>query len=185
MNTPLSTPPKPPSRPVELHPVGRADRALLTNLGQLFRHDLSEFYRHVPNDDGTFNDRTVDLFLAGADPEARGWLITAAGRTGGFVLTGADPGGGRTVSAFFVVRGLRRTGVGRIAALQAIRMVPGRWRIGFQRYNPGVEEFWSAVATELVGERWAISDGPAPATRPPDTFITLDLVRAPWPFDRN
>ncbi|WP_109592758.1 GNAT family N-acetyltransferase [Actinoplanes xinjiangensis] len=180
-----AAPPRPPSRPVELHPVGRADRAVLTNLGQLFRHDLSEFYQHVPNHDGTFNDRAVDLFLAGADPESRGWLITAASRTAGFVLTSGDPGGGRTISAFFVVRGLRRTGVGRIAALQAIRMVPGRWRIGFQRYNPGVEQFWSTVATELVGDLWEIHDAPAPATRPPDTFITFDLVRAPWPGNRS
>ncbi|BEL08319.1 hypothetical protein Q0Z83_065100 [Actinoplanes sichuanensis] len=179
-----AAPPRPASRPVELRPVGRADRAVLTNLGQLFRHDLSESYGHVPNDDGSFNDRSVDLFLAGADPEARGWLITAAGRTGGFVLTAAHPDGGRTISAFFVVRGLRRTGVGRIAALEVIRMVPGRWVIGFQRYNPGVEDFWSAIATELTGDKWRIHDGPTPETRPPDTFITLDLVRAPWPDDR-
>jgi predicted acetyltransferase len=184
VNSPAA-PPRPASRPVELRPVGRADRAVLTNLGQLFRHDLSESYGHVPNDDGSFNDRTVDLFLAGAEPEARGWLITAAGRTGGYVLTAADPGGGRTVSAFFVVRGLRRTGIGRIAALEVIRMVPGRWVIGFQRYNPGVEDFWSAIATELTGDKWEIHDGPTPETRPPDTFITLDLVRAPWPDNRT
>ncbi|MEV1155129.1 hypothetical protein AB0J27_06975 [Micromonospora chokoriensis] len=37
----------------------------MSNLGQLYRHDLSEAYGHLPNDDGTFNDRPLDRFLAG------------------------------------------------------------------------------------------------------------------------
>jgi len=52
---------------------------VLENLGQLYRHDLSEAYGHLPNPDGTFNNRRLDLFLAGIDPALRAWLITAAG----------------------------------------------------------------------------------------------------------
>ena len=146
---------------------------MLGNLGQLYRHDLSEAYGLLPNDDGTFNDRPLDRFLAGVDPQHHAWLITAAGRVGGFVTTTPAEGGGTSVAAFFVVRALRRTGVGRVAAAQILATSPGRWSIGFQRYNPGVETFWSRVVTDVVGDRWEMHDGPVPEDRPPDSFITF------------
>jgi predicted acetyltransferase len=169
-------PPGPASRPIALVAVDRSRRAVLGNLGQLYRHDLSEAYGHLPNDDGTFNDRQTDRFLAGVDPQHRAWLITAAGRTGGFVMTLPAEDGGTSIAGFFVVRALRRTGVGREAALQAVAMFPGRWSIAFQRYNPGVERFWSRVATDVVGDQWEKHDGPVPESRPPDTWITFTTV---------
>lgn len=174
-----ATPARPPSRPVALQPVDRSHRAVLDNLGQLFRHDLSESYGLLPNDDGTFNNRALDLFFASSLSERgpRAWLITVAGRTGGFVLTDEPADGGRSMTAFFVVRALRRTGVGHEAALQAIGLAAGRWSIGFQRYNPGAEKFWSRVATAVVGDRWEIHDEPTPDDRPPDSFITFDTAQ--------
>lgn len=50
---------------------------------------------------------------------------------------------------------------------------PGRWRIGFQRYNPGVEMFWSTAATQVSGTTWEIHDGPAAEARPPDALISF------------
>jgi predicted acetyltransferase len=173
-----AAPPRPPSSPVALTPVDRTHRAVLGNLGQLYRHDLSEAYGHLPNDDGTFNDRPPDRFLAGVDPQRHAWLITAAGRTAGFVMTTPADEGGTSIAGFFVVRALRRTGVGRAAAMQTISLFPGQWTIGFQRYNPGVEAFWSRVATLAVGDQWDIHDGPTPETRPPDTFITFTTAAA-------
>ncbi|GAA2657009.1 GNAT family N-acetyltransferase [Paractinoplanes durhamensis] len=169
----MSTPSRPASRPVALIEVDRSHRAVLGNLGQLYRHDLSEAYGHLPNDDGSFNDRQLDRFLAGVDPQHRAWLITAAGRTAGFVMTISAAGGGTSIAGFFVVRALRRTGVGREAAVQAIATAPGRWAIAFQRYNPGVEKFWCGVATAVAGDRWEMRDGPRPETRPPDTWVTF------------
>jgi hypothetical protein len=55
---------------VELRPATRSDRAVLTGLGQLLRHDLPESYGLQPNDDGTFIDRAVDLFLPAPTPSA-------------------------------------------------------------------------------------------------------------------
>jgi predicted acetyltransferase len=148
---------------------------VLENLGQLYRHDLSEAYGHLPNPDGTFNNRRLDLFLAGADPGRRAWLVTAAGSVGGFVMTSPAGDGGTSISDFFVVRALRRTGVGREAARQVIAMTPGRWSIGFQSYNPGARRFWSRVASDAAGDSWATHDDPPVAGRPPDTWITFQI----------
>jgi predicted acetyltransferase len=167
------TPPRPASAPVALIPVDRSHRAVLSNLGQLYRHDLSGALGHLPNADGTFNNRRLDRFLAEADPGRRAWLITAAGALGGFVFTAPADGGGTTIADFFVVRALRRSQVGREAARQVIAAAPGRWRIAFQRYNPGAERFWAQVATDAAGEHWVMADDPPVAGRPPDTWITF------------
>lgn len=168
-----SLPPRPPSRPVELVPVDRSRRAVLENLGQLYRHDLSEAYRLLPNPDGTFNNQRLDLFLAGTDPALGAWLITAAGSLAGFAMTTPAEDGGQTISDFFIVRALRRTGVGRAAARQVIALFPGRWRIGFQAYNPGVRQFWSQVAADAAGDNWETHDDPPAPGLPPDTWITF------------
>lgn len=165
---------RPPSEPVELISLDRSHRAVLENLGQLYRYDLSEAYRHLPNPDGTFNNRRLDRFLAGIDSEHRAWLITVAGALGGFVMTAPADTGGISISDFFIVRALRRTGVGREAAGRVIAMIPGRWSIGYQSYNPGAQRFWSQVASDAVGDKWATHDDPpAEGRRPPDTWITF------------
>jgi predicted acetyltransferase len=158
---------------VELRPVTRADRAVLSNLGQLYRYDLSEAYRHVPNPDGTFSNRRLDRFLAQADPAVRAWLITAAGALAGFVMTAPGPDGGMKIHDFFVVRALRRSGVGREAARQVIAKTPGPWSIAFQSYNPGAQRFWSLVASDAAGDTWAMHDDPPVEGRPPDSWITF------------
>ena len=123
--------PRPPADPVELVAVDRSHRAVLQNLGQLYRYDLSEPYRLLPTADGTFNNRRLDRFLAGVDPGRRVWLIRVAGALGGFVTTRPTEDGGTSIDDFFVVRALRRSGVGTNAARQVIAMFPGRWSIGF------------------------------------------------------
>ena len=176
-NSVLSDPepltPRPPARPVVLVAADRSHRAVLGNLGQLHRHDLSEAYGHLPNLDGTFNNRRLDLFLAGADPLCRAWLIMAAGSLCGFIMTAPAQDSGQVISDLFIVRALRRTGVGREAARQVIAMFPGRWSIAFQSYNPGARQFWSRVAADAAGDSWDVRDEPSPAGRPADTWITF------------
>jgi predicted acetyltransferase len=146
---------------------------VLENLSHLYRYDLSEPYQDLPNPDGTFSNRRLDLFLAGIDPARRAWLITAAGSLCGLVMTAPADGSGTSISDFFIVRALRRSGVGREAARQVIAMTPGRWSIAFQSYNPGAQRFWSQVARDAVGDQSATHDDPPAAGRPPDTWITF------------
>ena len=146
---------------------------MLENLGHLYRYDLSEAYRLLPNPDATFNNRRLDLFLAGTDLARRAWLITATGSLCGFVMTAPADGGGTSISDFFIVRALRRSGAGREAARQVIAMFPGQWSVGFQSYTPGAQRFWSQVASDAAGDAWTTHDDPPVAGRPPDTWITF------------
>ena len=178
---PATTPPPSPTAPVTLTEVDRSQRAVLSNLGQLYRYDLAAAYGHLPNDDGTFDNRRLDSFLAGHDPSLHAWLVRVDGRLGGFAMVRTADDGAHSVMDFFVVRTLRRSGVGRAVARELLALFPGRWRIAFQRYNPGAEEFWTAVAREAVGDDFVLADGELPQGRPPDTWLSFrtgpDLTR--------
>ena len=158
--------------------LARSDRAVLGNLGQLYRHDLSEALGHLPNDDGTFNNRRLDAFFVGEDPGSEAWLIAVAGRTGGFVLTSVAPDGTRVLSDFFVVRALRRIGVGRAAAEATFTAYPGRWSVAFQDYNPGARAFWESVADAVSHGNWCSEHHSVPGKPelPPDTWMTLTVT---------
>lgn len=56
--------------------------------------------------------------------------------------------------AFFIVRGLRRLGVGLQAARELLRLIPGAWGIAFQDENVDAQPFWERAATTL-----SVTDG--------------------------
>jgi predicted acetyltransferase len=100
------------------------------------------------------------------------------GKTGtaspvGFALVRGVDAPTRVLSSFFVVRGARRSGVGRQLAAQVLAGFPGRWEIAFQDANEPAGHFWRAVATDAVGTTWAEERRPVPGRPdlPPDAWI--------------
>jgi predicted acetyltransferase len=136
---------------VELCEVTGESRPVLERLWQLYRHDLSEFRDSHPNDAGLFKTAPLDAFLKpGAD--RRAYLVRSDGRPAGFVLVGGLESGPHRIDDFFVVRSVRRAGVGRAAATAAFARHPGRWRIGFQNENPRAARFWRRLAADVGSE---------------------------------
>ncbi|PRY02217.1 GNAT family N-acetyltransferase [Allonocardiopsis opalescens] len=152
--------------------AGPERRATVERLAQLERHDLSEFRGHTPGADGLFAFDALPLFFT--EPGRQAYLVHAGSHLAGFALTRPLPDGATSIFAFFVVRALRRRGVGRLAALELIqRCRPGAWRIAFQEDNPGAARFWRRIATECVGTAWSeeVLPGRGPS---PDVWIRLD-----------
>jgi predicted acetyltransferase len=154
--------------------VGNESRAVIERLAQLERHDLSEFRGTLPNADGVYEIRWLPLFFE--DAERRTYLIECDGALAGFALTRPLDGEVTSLTAFFVVRALRRRGVGHTAALELLRQRPGKWGIAFQEENPGAARFWRRVATDAVGPAWVEEPRPVPSQPdlPPDIWIFLD-----------
>ena len=152
---------------VEIIPAGSADRSRLRNLLQLYLHDFSEVLPIVPNRDGTFSYPHLDAYWI--DDWRKPFLITADGHLAGFALV-------RTVSVvtgsadvadmaeFFVVRGLRRHGVGRAAAQALFARFAGIWEIRVIEDYAAARAFWLSVinaAARATPERssWVNDDG--------------------------
>jgi predicted acetyltransferase len=158
---------------VSLDVATAADYTLLSNLLELYIHDLS---RAVPDielgADGRFGYPRLPLYWS--EPDRRfAFLIKCDGRVAGFVLvTRGSPDSPETedenaldVAEFFVMRRYRRSGVGRRAAFLIWKHFPGRWTVRVSEGNRGALEFWSGVIGEFTGG--AVSESQRPGTPNP------------------
>jgi predicted acetyltransferase len=146
---------------VALRRMTPADESVVDRLWQLYWHDLSQSRGSLPDSAGLFKTAHLENFRAHPD-DYPGFLITYGDSPAGFVfLTGAT-GALRTIGEFFVVRGVRRRGVGERVARTLIERYPGQWEIAFQDNNPGAPEFWKRVVTDIVGDAWREEWRPVP-----------------------
>lgn len=148
------------------------DRELVARLWQLDRHDLSQFWGTRPGVDGLFRPEVVDTFFS--DPDRQAWIIEADGDLAGLTITRIRDDGARSVFAFFVLRGLRRTGVGSLAAAQLIAESPGRWAIAFQEDNVAAAAFWRRLVRDLVGDAAREERETVPDRTLAQTWLHLD-----------
>lgn len=133
-----------------------ADATLLSNLLELYMHDLSVAFPNIElRPDGRFGYRGLELYWS--EPERRfPFLIRCDGRVAGFALvTRGSPASEDPdvfdVAEFFVLRRYRRSGVGRRAAALLWNRFPGRWIVRVSEGNPGAVPFWADVIADYTG----------------------------------
>ena len=133
----------------------RADATLLSNLLELYIHDLSETFPSVElGSDGRFGYSKLAFYWS--EPECRfPFLIRSAARIVGFALAtrgspATDDPNVFDVAEFFVIRGYRRSGVGRRAAVLLWNRLPGKWIVRVSEGNPGALRFWAGVIAEFT-----------------------------------
>lgn len=141
---------------VTLEPCGPERVETIQNLFQFYVHDFADFWetRRVElGEDGRF-PRYPPLAAYWTEPDRSVFLIRAAGQLAGFVMLNraghSDRPVDRNMAEFFVARHYRREGVGRAAALQAIRPRKGVWEIAVARRNLGAQAFWRGVAADAA-----------------------------------
>jgi predicted acetyltransferase len=162
---------------LSVRPVEVAERPVLDRLWQLYMHDLSAFRGSLPDAEGRFSTRVPDYL---DDPDALAALIRTGETPVGFVLVRGLAGEPHTLGEFFVIRSVRRAGVGAAAARQVMLGRPGRWQIAFQDENPRGARFWRRLATDLAGSTWTEERRPVPGKPhlPPDVWLTLEVPAA-------
>ena len=143
------------SREIVLDAATASDAALLSNLLELYIHDLSAAFPDVElGADGRFGYRRLPLYWS--EPDRRfAFLIRCDGRIAGFVLaTRGSPANEDPavldVAEFFVLRRYRRTGVGRRAAFLLWSRLPGQWTVRVSEGNTGGMVFWADVTAEFT-----------------------------------
>jgi len=132
-----------------------ADATLLSNLLELYIHDLSEAFPNVElGPDGRFGYGKLALYWS--EPESHfPFLIRCDGRVAGFALaTRGSPATDEPdvfdVAEFFVLRRYRRSGVGDRAAALLWNRLPGRWIVRVSEGNTGALAFWRGVIAKYT-----------------------------------
>jgi predicted acetyltransferase len=132
-----------------------SDAALLSNLLELYIHDLSEAFPDIElGPDGRFGYSKLPGYWT--EPERRfAFLITCDSRTVGFALATlgspvSDDPDVFDVAEFFVLRAYRRSGVGRKAALLLWNRLRGSWTVRVSGGNAGACVFWRRIIAEYT-----------------------------------
>jgi predicted acetyltransferase len=161
---------------ITLDPVTPALRPVVERLWQLYRHDLSEFRDSHPDEQGRFTDGRLPAYVDGVGGR-RALLVRYGGLPAGFVLLAGLDVPPATIGEFFVVRSLRRRGVGHQVATEVLRSRPGPWVVAFQEENPRAARFWRRVATDVAGDTWTERRIPVPDKPwlPPDVWLSLEV----------
>jgi predicted acetyltransferase len=152
-----------------------SDRPLIERLWQLYSHDMSEVRGTMPNSEGMYKAGRLPTYFG--DPDRCGYLISYEDAPAGFAFIQGLSGETRMIGDFFVVRAVRRQGVGYQVAKELFERYPGRWEIGFQGGNFGAPDFWRRVASDTVGTEWREELRPVPNKPhiPDDHFIVFSV----------
>jgi predicted acetyltransferase len=160
---------------VTVRPATPEDRPAVDRLWLMFRHDLSEFGGTLPAADGAFRGERVAYAFTG--PGWAPYLLTCGEHPVGFAFVRGLDGPVRVLNSFFVVRGIRRRGVGLRAVREVLTRHPGPWEIAFQQDNPAAARFWPRVAEDLAGDAWTREPRAVPG-RPeqaPDVWLSFTV----------
>ena len=141
---------------VVLEAATPTDTGLLSNLLELYIHDLSEVFPGIElGDDGRFGYDGLARYVS--EPERRfAFFVKCDARVVGFALVtrgspATDDPNVFDVAEFFVLRGYRRSGMGRRAAFLLWNRLPGRWIVRVSEGNLGALPFWTRIIAEFTG----------------------------------
>jgi predicted acetyltransferase len=159
------------------------DWAVVERLFPAYVHDLSEFRGTLPDGDGSFTSRSKRLtpYVRDTTGDRGGYLAWQDDHPVGFALVYGLLEGPRGMDHFFVVRGVRRAGVGRDLALDVVARHERPWQIAFQDENPGAARFWRGIADTAFGDDWHEEHRPVPGKPelPPDVWIVAPRLEQP------
>lgn len=142
------------------------DAVVLSNLLELYIHDLSETFPVELGADGRFGYERLPLYWA--EPERRfPFLIRRGTRVVGFALVTrgsplSDDPEAFDVAEFFVLRRHRRSGVGRRAALLLWNRLVGHWIVRVSEGNRSGRSFWASAIAEYTSG--AVTETTRPGT---------------------
>lgn len=136
-----------------------ADNAeLLSNLLELYIHDLSAFFPQIKlGKSGRYGYPALASYLAGTNGRWA-FLIEHEGSVAGFVLAregspASDDPCVLDIAEFFVLRQFRARGVGRAAATLLWKLIPGSWTIRAAVSNPDAVSFWRGAVAGYAEQR--------------------------------
>jgi predicted acetyltransferase len=139
---------------VEVLPATLEQQPVLANLLELYSHDFSEVIDLQLQPSGRFGYPRLPLYWQ--EETRHPFLIMVDGQIAGFALLSKGSQVDQDpevwdMAEFFVVRGYRKRGVGRLAAHEIWRRFPGSWEVRVRTGNESAESFWKAVIDRLPG----------------------------------
>ena len=140
---------------VEVFPALPEQEPILANMLELYAHAFSEFIDLKLGADGRFGYKHLSLYWK--ESNRYPFLIMADGHFAGFVFVrrGSESSNDADVwdiAEFFIVRGVRRRGLGIKVAQEIWRKFPGKWEVRVMDRNQKAKNFWARAINEFLGK---------------------------------
>ncbi|MGH9885387.1 MAG: GNAT family N-acetyltransferase [bacterium] len=149
---------------VTLEPATSAHHVLLSNLLELYIHDLSEIFDLKPGADGRFGYDELAHYWSEPDTHFA-YLIRSGEDVAGFALIArgspaSDDPDVIDVHEFFVLRSFRRGGIARRAAFLLWDRTPARWVVRVSERNLGALPFWEGAIRDYARGAFTVKQHP-------------------------
>jgi predicted acetyltransferase len=164
---------------LQLIEVREADKAVLANLIQLYRYDLSEFRGYELSSHGTYVYRYLDHYFLDADRRAN--FIDVDGHLAGFCLTRRLESDLCSMAEFFVVRAYRHRGIAQAAATLAFTSDPGRWQVAVDHDNNPALSFWTKLIEAVAATEFSHRDRFPPDVAFPGRWFEFEIANISRP----
>jgi predicted acetyltransferase len=144
--------------PVSIHVADKDEQPVIEHLMQLYLHDFFEFDTVEMQSNGQYHYPYLNFYWQ--DSNRLPFLIRKNGQLAGFALvrreTRALAGQPElNLAEYFILRRLRRLGVGREAAIQLWNLLPGSWTVKVLKSNPGGYRFWKKALSQYKKQGFA------------------------------
>ena len=133
--------------------LDESEAPVLENLYEFLLYDLARYFGFDAQPDGSYGraDR-IDRYWTGDFTVHVPWLGEAPA---GFAIIGRadrviEDRAGRDIAEFFVVRKVRRRGLGRLMARHVWSMYPGDWLVRVAVVNEPAVPFWRSAIAEYT-----------------------------------
>ena len=151
----MSNPSHHPSAMVQITPATLEQQPVLSNLYQLYIHDFTDFLEQPLRKDGRFDYDPLSAYWA--EPDRFPFFVWVGEQLSGFALIkkGSHFSGRADVwdmADFFVVRGVRRKGVGCSVAKLIWQQFAGQWEIRVITTNVPAQHFWARAISQFTGK---------------------------------
>jgi predicted acetyltransferase len=140
---------------VQIVPALQEHQPILANMLELYAHDFSEFIDLKLGPDGRFGYNRLPLYWK--ESNRHPFIIIADGDLAGFVFVSKGSAISNDpdiwdMAEFFIVRGLRRLGLGMKAAQQIWKKFPGKWEVRVIERNQKARQFWECAINHFIGQ---------------------------------
>lgn len=142
---------------IDVRTAKTREQHIVENLMQLYLHDFSEFEDLEIQEDGQYVYDFLEQYWQ--NPNRYPFLFRHDNKIAGFALIRYDVDF-RSMSdqmemiEFFVLRSVRRQGVGRAAATRLWDLFPGRWSLRVLTANTGALAFWRTIIADYTGGKF-------------------------------
>ncbi len=137
---------------LEIVKVEEEQREILAHLIELYEYDFSEYENSDVNSYGLYGYSYLDYYWTEENRYA--YFIKVNGKLAGFAMVCgfcyvSQDTDTLFMSEFFVMKKYRKQGIGKQAAIEVLKMHPGKWELTVHPNNPVSHKFWNSVITQV------------------------------------